>query len=87
MSKLKATGTRVLIEKMEAATTTAGGIVLQSATEAPKAKVLSIGPQVKEDLAVGNIIVVDWSKVGVFNFENAKHYMVDESTILAVLED
>ena len=86
MSKLRATGTRVLIERLEASTTTAGGIVLQSATEAPKAKILSIGPQVKEDLAEGNIIVVDWSKVGVFNFENQKQYMVDESTILAVLE-
>ena len=86
MSKLRATGTRVLIEKLEASTTTASGIVLQSATEAPRARILSIGPQVKEDLAEGNIIVVDWSKVGVFNFENEKQYMVDESTILAVLE-
>jgi co-chaperonin GroES (HSP10) len=86
MSKLKATGTRILIEKIEASTTTAGGIVLQSATEAPKARILSVGPQVKEDVAVGNVIVVDWSKVGVFNFENVKQYVVDESTVLAVLE-
>jgi len=86
MSKLKATGTRILIEKLEESKTTAGGIVLQSSTEVPKAKILHIGPQVKEDLGIGDIIVVDWSKVGVFTFENAKHYMVDESTILAVLE-
>ena len=86
MSKLKATGTRILIEKVEASTTTAGGIVLQSSQEAPKAKILSVGPQVKEDVAVGNIIVVDWSKVGVFSFENEKQYVVDESTVLAVLE-
>ena len=86
MSKLRATGTRILIEKMEASTTTAGGIVLQSATEAPKARILSVGPQVKEDVVAGNIIVVDWSKVGVFNFENEKQYVVDESTVLAVLE-
>jgi co-chaperonin GroES (HSP10) len=86
MSRLRATGTRCLIEKLEASTTTASGIVLQSSQEAPKARILHIGPAVKEDLAVGNIIVVDWSKVGVINFENTKHYMVDESTILAVLE-
>ena len=86
MSKLKATGTRVLIEKMEASTTTAGGIVLQSQIESPRARILSIGPQVKEDLAVGDMIVVDWTKVGVFSFESAKQYVVDESTILAVVE-
>lgn len=86
MSTLKATGTRILIEKLEGSTTTAGGIVLQSSQEQPRARILHIGPQVKEDLSVGNVIVVDWSKVGVFSFENAKHYMVDESTVLAVLE-
>jgi co-chaperonin GroES (HSP10) len=86
MSKLKATGTRILIEKMEASMTTQSGIVLQSQQEAPKARILSIGPQVKEDVAVGNIVVVDWSKVGVFSYENQKQYVVDESTILAVLE-
>jgi|LauGreDrversion4_2_1035121.scaffolds.fasta_scaffold385495_3 co-chaperonin GroES (HSP10) len=86
MSKLKATGTRILIEKVEESRTTAGGIVLQHSQEVPKAKILSVGPQVKEDVAVGNIIVVDWSKVGVFNFENEKQYVVDESTVLAVLE-
>ncbi len=86
MSKLKATGTRVLIEKLQASTTTAGGIVLQSQIESPQARILSIGPQVKEDLSVGDTIVVDWTKVGVFSFESEKQYVVDESTILAVLE-
>lgn len=86
MSKLKATGTRILIEKIEASTTTSSGIVLQSSQEVPRARVLSIGPMVKEDVTVGDTIVVDWSKVGVFNFDNAKQYVVDESTILAVLE-
>ena len=86
MSKLKATGTRILIEKIEASTTTAGGIVLQSSQEVPRARILSVGPLVKEDVAVGDTIVVDWSKVGVFSYENSKQYVVDESTVLAVLE-
>lgn len=86
MSNLRATGTRILIERLEASTTTQSGIVLQSAQDQPRARILSIGPQVKEDVAVGNIIVVDWSKVGVFSYDNTKNYIVDESTILAVLE-
>lgn len=86
MSNLRATGTRILIQRLEQSTTTQSGIVLHTAQEAPKARILSIGPQVKEDVAVGNIVVVDWSKVGVFSYENERQYVVDESTILAVLE-
>jgi co-chaperonin GroES (HSP10) len=85
MSRLQALGTRIMIEKIESSRTTAGGIVLQSAQEAPQAQILSIGAQVKEDVAVGDIVVVDWSRVGVFSYENEKHYVVDESTILAVV--
>lgn len=86
MTKLRALGTRLLIEKIDADRVTSGGIVLQSAQEAPRARVLDVGPQVKEDIHVGNILVVDWSKVGQVQFERQTHYMVDESTVLAVVE-
>lgn len=86
MSTLKALGTRLVIEKIEADKTTAGGIVLQHAQEVPHARVLDVGPQVKEDVVVGNVIIVDWTKVGQIKFENNMHYVVDESTVLAVLE-
>lgn len=86
MTKLRALGTRLLIEKIEADRVSSGGIVLQSAQEVPRARVLDVGPQVKEDIVIGNILVVDWSKVGQVRFENTTHYMVDESTVLAVVE-
>lgn len=86
MTKLRALGTRLLIEKIEADRVSSGGIMLQSAQEAPRARVLDIGPLVKEDIAVGDVLVVDWSKVGQLRFENRTHFMVDESTILAVME-
>ena len=86
MSRLRALGTRILIERLESSMTTPSGIVLQSQQQEPRARILSIGPQVKEDVVVGNIVAVDWSRVGVFSFENEKQYVVDESTILAVLE-
>jgi len=86
MTKLKALGTRLLIERVEAEKITAGGIVLQHSQEVPRARVLDVGPQVKEDIVIGNILVVDWSRVGQVRFENTTHYMVDESTILAVVE-
>lgn len=86
MTKLRALGTRLLIEKIDADRVTSGGIVLQSAQEAPRARVLDVGPQVKEDISIGNILIVDWSKVGQVQFERQTHYMVDESTVLAVVE-
>lgn len=87
MTKLKAIGTRLTIERIEAERVTASGIVLGSSQEAPRARVLDVGSQVKEDIHVGNIIIVDWSKVGHLNYQNQTHFMVDESTVLAVLED
>lgn len=86
MTTLRAIGTRLTIERIEAERTTAGGIVLQSAQEAPRARVLDVGSQVKEDVRVGDVIIVDWSKVGHLNYQNQTHFMVDESTVLAVLE-
>lgn len=86
MTQLRALGTRLLIEKIDADRVTSGGIVLQSAQEAPRARVLDVGPQVKEDIVIGNVLIVDWSRVGQVQFENRTHYMVDESTVLAVVE-
>jgi len=86
MTKLRALGTRLLIERVDAEKVTAGGIVLQSAQEVPRARVLDVGPQVREDIVIGAILVVDWSKVGQVRFENTTPYMVDESTVLAVVE-
>ncbi len=87
MTKLRALGTRILIERIEADRQTSSGILLQTATEVPRARVLDVGPQCKEDIVIGNVLVVDWSKVGQLNFEHQTHFLVDESTVLAVLED
>lgn len=83
---LKAVGTRLVIERIEGSKSTAGGIILQTAQERPHARVISVGPQVKEDIAAGDILVVDWSKCGMFEYEKQPYFLVDESTILAVLE-
>lgn len=83
---LKATGTRLVIERIAGSRQTSSGIILQSEQERPHARVISVGPQVKEDISVGDILVVDWSKCGHFEHENTNYHLVDESTVLAVLE-
>lgn len=86
MTKLKAIGTRLVIERIDADRVTAGGIVLQHSQEVPRARVLDVGAQCKEDISIGDVLVVDWSRVGQVNFEHQTHYVVDESTVLAVVE-
>ena len=83
---VKATGTKLVIERMVGSKSTASGIILQSEQERPRARVLSVGPQVKEDISVGDILIVDWSKCGYFEYDNTHYHLVDESTVLAVVE-
>jgi len=83
---LKAVGTTMVIERIAGTKSTQSGIILQREQERPNARVLSVGPQVKEDVSVGDIIVVDWSKCGQFEHDSRTYHIVDESTVLAVLE-
>jgi len=83
---LKAVGTTMIIERVAGSKTTQGGIILQSEQQRPHARVLSVGPQVREDIALGDMLIVDWSKCGRFEHENTTYYLVDETTVLAVVK-
>jgi co-chaperonin GroES (HSP10) len=41
---------------------------------------------VTEDIKAGDILVVDWSKCGQFEHDGSTYHLVDQSTVLAVLE-
>lgn len=83
---LKAVGTTMVIERVAGSKTTLGGIILQSEQERPHARVLSVGPQVREHIVEGDVLIVDWSKCGRFEHDNTTYYLVDETTVLAVVE-
>lgn len=78
----RATGTRFLIEKIEQENTTAMGIILKSSDEAPRATIISVGPQVKSSAEVGDVIIVDWTRVG---HVTGTVFVVDETNVLAVV--
>jgi co-chaperonin GroES (HSP10) len=86
MSQLQATGTRMIIEKIEHENKTAGGILLQTQQEAPRARVVSIGDEVKGKFAPGDELIVDWSKVGHFTYNTIPSFVIDESTVIAVVK-
>jgi len=54
------TGNNVLIERIAAAKETASGIILKSAEEPDKAKIIAIGSNV-EDVSVDEIALVNWN--------------------------
>jgi co-chaperonin GroES (HSP10) len=83
---LQATGTRIIIQRIEGSRQSAGGIILQTQQERPNGRVLSVGPAVTEDIKTGDILVVDWSKCGQFEHDGSTYHLVDQSTVFAVLE-
>jgi chaperonin GroES len=94
--KIRPLADRVLVERLEADSVTAGGIVLpESAKEKPqKGKVVSVGSgKVLEDGTVKKMeikkgdIVLFTSYAGTDVKVNDKEYLImDESSILAVIE-
>lgn len=83
MSQLQATGTRMIIEKLEKENKSLGGILLQTQQEAPRARITSVGDEVKGKFSVGDELIVDWAKVGHFTFNTIPSYVIDESTVIA----
>lgn len=52
---------KVVIERIESSTMSAGGIIINRSGEPDRAKVLAIGPEVGE-VSVGDIVLLDWNK-------------------------
>lgn len=86
MSNIKAMGNRVIIKQKPASTTTASGIVLQSAAEVPHAEVVAVGYKVV-GIEPGDTIMVDWSRCGEFEYASVKYHIVIDENILAVVEE
>lgn len=80
--KYQATGSRFLVRRLEEASTTAMGIIIKSTDQTPRAVIVSMGPRVSVAAEVGDVIVVDWSRVG---HVDGDVYVVAEENVLAVV--
>lgn len=81
--KLEALTTRVIVERIEVDRTTASGIVLQSDTEVPCARVLAVGPDVR-GIAVDDRLHVDWRHTAAFKIAGRTYFTVDQQNIMAI---
>jgi len=89
MEMIEAVGTRIVLEKVEATTTTSSGIVLSSPTTESRGVVISIGAEAKSKEGcpvIGDKVIIDWARTGAYKFQHQgkELYIVDYSGIYAV---
>lgn len=73
---------RVIVEQIAAEKISAGGIVLQRSDGPDKAKVLAIGPEVKE-VSIGDIVLLNWNAAS----KAGEHFIITEDQIVLVFEE
>jgi chaperonin GroES len=73
---------KVLIERIVKENTTKSGIVLTRSDGPDVAKIIAVGPEVK-DVSVGEIVLLDWNKA----VKAQDFYVVKEEDIVFVYED
>lgn len=74
---------KVLIERIPAEKVSAGGIVLHRTDSPDTAKILSIGPDVRE-VSVGEIALVNWNAA---TKTEGEQYVIPEDHIIFVYEE
>ena len=85
---LRATGTRVVVERIERESATAGGIILQGGPqEIPQARIVSVGPRIDCEVRVGDCVELDWRGSAEITWNARKYYVVDQSNLLAVVSE
>ena len=83
MMNIKPLRDNLIVVKENKDLTTAAGIILQRSDEADKARVIAIGPEVKET-KVGDLLLVNWNKAQMFDKEN---YKINIEDVIAVFEE
>ena len=94
---IKPLGDRILVERIEQESKTAGGIIIpDNAKEKPKqAKVLAIGPGAKDengkrlpiDVAVGDIVLFTQWAGSEIKLDGKDYLVLKESDVIGVIED
>ena len=77
------TGKNVLVQRIAAQKETSSGIILKSAEEPDKAKILAIGPEVDE-VSVDEVAVVNWNAATKVQDEL---YIINIDHVILVIED
>ena len=96
--KIRPLGDKVLVERVEAESKTAGGIVLPDTAEKEKpvrAKVIAVGPGKKNDkgelqpmsVKIGDVVLFKKYGPDELGLEGKKYLVGDEDDILGIIEE
>ena len=86
---LRAIKTRLIIKKQEHKQESAGGIFIGSAmTDGATvfAEVVSVGPEVKADIRVGDVVLPDWRAVVPVKYDGVDYLLVEEQGLVAIFD-
>jgi co-chaperonin GroES (HSP10) len=87
---MRATGTKLVITKIEVEQKSASGIIFTNQQDPnPSAKILSVGPSVKEknpELEEGQTITVEWQHCVKVIRQGVTYYIADAQSVYAIEE-
>lgn len=88
MAKLVPIKDKVAVVRIKNKLESDSGIIIESerSVGADKAKVIAIGPNV-DLVEVGDVLLIDWTKVQHATIENNPVYLVSQNDINAILEE
>jgi co-chaperonin GroES (HSP10) len=87
--KFNPLGNRIIVTDIERPEETESGIFIGTAkadNNTKYAKVFAIGPDT-EDVKVGDVIYLDWTKIRTVKDGDTVYGVIDEEYVLAILED
>lgn len=86
---MQALSTRLIIKQIktdEDLKTTSGIILSQASNDTPKATVVAVGPDVKQKIEIGDVVVPVWNRTHGIRVDGQDVFGVDEQDIIVVVK-
>jgi len=84
--KIQPIGKKLAVVRLKSDTTTVSGLILTKGVDSvDKAKVIAVGPEVK-DVKVGETILINWNKATSTTIDNVPIYVLTEEDVVGVFD-
>lgn len=84
--KIQPIGKKLAVVRLKSDTTTVSGLILTKGVDSvDKAKVIAVGPEVK-DVKVGETILINWNKAASTTIDNVPIYVLTEEDVVGVFD-
>ena len=84
--KIQPIGKKLAVVKLKSETTTESGLILTKGVDSvDKAKVIAVGPEVKE-VKVGETILINWNKATSTTIDSIPVYILIEEDVVGVFD-